>query len=166
MRVPNEDQKTGLKGTDILPSEGKEEALVLISGQGFAQGAALSGLEERRCRASAATFDTFRKLAQARWTHGRRGCARKWGSERYFFCNASRCLSSLSSSSFCCAIRSAFRSSSSAPETAAACSISCRMLSRAMAIRASSSSSDSELELLMMFPKGPALSGAGEHNPD
>ena len=63
------------------------------------------------------------------------------------------CLISLSSSSFCCAIRSAFRASSSAPEKAAACSINCRMLSRAMAMRSSSSASESELLLLMMFSK-------------
>ncbi len=39
VRVPNEDQKTGLKGTDIQPAEGREGTLVLIGGQGFAQGA-------------------------------------------------------------------------------------------------------------------------------
>jgi hypothetical protein len=39
VRVPNEDQKAGLKGTDIQPSEGREGTLVLISGHGFAQGA-------------------------------------------------------------------------------------------------------------------------------
>jgi hypothetical protein len=35
----------------------------------------------------------------------------------YFFSSASRCLTSLSSSSVCCAIRSAFRASSSAQQT-------------------------------------------------
>ncbi len=39
VRVPNEDQKAALKGTDIQPAEGREGALVLITGQGFAQGA-------------------------------------------------------------------------------------------------------------------------------
>jgi hypothetical protein len=53
----------------------------------------------------------------------------------YFFCSSSRCFISLSSSSLCCAIRSAFRLSSSAPERAAACSISWRILSRTMRMR-------------------------------
>ena len=43
---------------------------------------------------------------------------------RYFFSGAARCLINLSSSSLCCAIRFALRSSSSAPEMAASCSIS------------------------------------------
>jgi hypothetical protein len=73
------------------------------------------------------------------------------GLDNYFFSSASRCLTSFSSSSVCCAIRSAFRASSSAPENAAACSTSCRMLSRIIAMRCSSSRSESELPLLMMF---------------
>ena len=75
------------------------------------------------------------------------------GLDNHFFSSASRCLASLSSSSVCCAIRSAFRASSSAPENAAACSTSCRMLSRIIAMRFSSSRSESELPLLMMFPQ-------------
>src|SRR6187397_261160 len=71
----------------------------------------------------------------------------------HFFSSASRCLISVSSSCVCCAIRSVFRSSSSAPENAAACSMSCRMLSRAMAMRCSSSEREGELLLLIMsFP--------------
>ena len=62
----------------------------------------------------------------------------------YFFCSVSRCLISFSSSSVCCAMRSALRSSSSAPENAAACSINCRILSRAIAMRRSSSASERE----------------------
>src|SRR5260370_40276434 len=73
------------------------------------------------------------------------------GLDNHFFNSASRCLTSLSSSSVCCAIRSAFRASSSAPENAVACSTSCRMLSRIIAMRCSSSRSESELPLLMMF---------------
>ena len=72
----------------------------------------------------------------------------------YFFSIASRCLISLSSSSVCCAIRSAFRSSSSAPENAAACSISCRMFSRTMAMCCSSSGRESELLLLIILSPG------------
>lgn len=42
VRVPNEDQQAGLKGIDIQPSEGKEGAVVLITGRGFAQGASVT----------------------------------------------------------------------------------------------------------------------------
>src|SRR5262249_60463496 len=63
---------------------------------------------------------------------------------RYLFRNPSRCLISFSSSSVCRAIRSALRLSSPAPENAAACSINCRILSRAIAIRRSSSPSERE----------------------
>src|SRR5215831_112594 len=69
----------------------------------------------------------------------------------HFLSSASRCLTNLSSSSVCCAIRSALRASSSAPENAAACSTSWRMLSRMIAMRCSSSESESERPLLMMF---------------
>jgi hypothetical protein len=76
---------------------------------------------------------------------------------RYFFSMESRCLISLSSSSVCCAIRSAFRASSPAPEYAAACSTSCRMLSRTMAMCLSSSDRESELSLLIVFSPGQVL---------
>src|ERR1700719_1152556 len=69
-----------------------------------------------------------------------------------YFCNsASRCLISLSSSSVCWAIRSALRTSSSAPDAAAACSTNCRRLSRMIAMRSSSSGSEDELPLLIML---------------
>jgi hypothetical protein len=42
VRVPNEDQKTGLKAVDVQPDRGKEGDLVLISGQGFVQGATVT----------------------------------------------------------------------------------------------------------------------------
>ena len=79
----------------------------------------------------------------------------KW--ECYFFSSASRCLISLSSSSVCCAIRSALRFSSSAPEAAAACSTSCRIFSRTIAMRSSSSGSESQLLLLIMFSPSQTL---------
>ncbi len=49
--------------------------------------------------------------------------------------SASRSLVSFSNSSLCCAIRSALRASSPAPDEAAACSVSCRILSRKIAMR-------------------------------
>jgi hypothetical protein len=42
VRVPNEDQNTGLTATDIQPSQGTADALVVISGHGFAQGATVT----------------------------------------------------------------------------------------------------------------------------
>src|SRR5262249_30523873 len=73
------------------------------------------------------------------------------GLDHHFLSSASRCLTNLSSSSVCCATRSAFRASSPAPENAAACSTSWRMLSRTIAMRCSSSESEGERPLLMMF---------------
>src|SRR5580704_14153383 len=46
------------------------------------------------------------------------------------------------------------RSSSCAPEDAAACSINCRILSRSTAMRSLSSGNESELSLLMFVPIG------------
>jgi Protein of unknown function (DUF2939) len=88
---------------------------------------------------------------QYQTSDGRRQCknAARDGLDNHFLSSASRCLTSLSSSSVCCAMRSAFRASSSAPENAAACSTSWRMLSRMIAMRFSSC--ESELPLLMMF---------------
>lgn len=42
VRVPNDEKTVGLKITDVQPVEGKEGALVLITGQGFAQGATVT----------------------------------------------------------------------------------------------------------------------------
>jgi hypothetical protein len=42
VRVPNEDQQAGLKGIDIQPSRGKVGEQVLITGQGFLQGASVT----------------------------------------------------------------------------------------------------------------------------
>jgi len=58
-----------------------------------------------------------------------------------FFTSASRSLVNRSSSSVCWAILSDTKASVSAPDVAAACSINCRILSRAMPIRASMSAS-------------------------
>jgi hypothetical protein len=77
-----------------------------------------------------------------------------WRKSRYFDSRESRSLISLSSSSFCCAILSALRASSAAPDNAAACSMSCRILSRTIAMRSSSSgrdSGESELSSLIVF---------------
>jgi hypothetical protein len=68
----------------------------------------------------------------------------------YFFTSASRSKISLSSSALCWAIRSAALSSFSLPAAPAACSTSCRMLSRRIAIRSSSSGSDSTLFMKML----------------
>src|SRR5450755_1734553 len=62
---------------------------------------------------------------------------------RHFFARLSRSRISLSSSSVCWVIRSAIRSSFWLPDAAAACSTSCRRLSRRIAMRSSSSASDS-----------------------
>ena len=42
VRVPNEDKTAGLKGGDIQPASGKANDVVLITGQGFAQGATVT----------------------------------------------------------------------------------------------------------------------------
>lgn len=42
VRVPNEDKDTTLKAIDIQPSEGKQAAVVLITGNGFSQGASVT----------------------------------------------------------------------------------------------------------------------------
>jgi hypothetical protein len=62
------------------------------------------------------------------------------------------------------AIRSALRSSSSAPDNAAACSMSCRMLSRAMAMRCSSSASEGGGPLVIEFLR--SWAGCGNSSPD
>jgi hypothetical protein len=42
VRVPNDDKDTTLKASDIQPAEGKSGAVVLISGNGFGQGASVT----------------------------------------------------------------------------------------------------------------------------
>ena len=42
VRVPNDEKNTELKGIDIQPSEGKDGAIVLITGHGFAKGATVT----------------------------------------------------------------------------------------------------------------------------
>ena len=113
-------------------------------------------IEAARARADAADYGSTVSIDYESWGSG----GRSFKSLDYFarlVRSVSRCLIRLSSSSVCCAIRSAFRASSSAPENAAACSTSCRMLSRIVAMRSSSSGSESELPLLMMFFPGQAL---------
>src|SRR5580700_10792888 len=80
--------------------------------------------------------------------------ARGMTTGNYFFDNASRAFVSFSSSSFCWLMRSAIRSWFVSPEAAAACSISCLILSRRIAIRSLSSDSESDVSLLIMHPPG------------
>lgn len=42
VRVPNDDKDTALKASDIEPAEGKPGAAVLITGNGFSQGASVT----------------------------------------------------------------------------------------------------------------------------
>src|SRR5215216_2103685 len=81
------------------------------------------------------------------WPHARDG---GYVFDDYFFDLASRSRVRRSSSSFCWLRRSAMRASFCSPEAAAACSISCRILSSRILIRLFSSADDNELSLLMM----------------
>src|ERR1700688_2817449 len=62
-------------------------------------------------------------------------------------------------------MRSALRSWFVSPEAAGACSISCLILSRRIAIRSLSSDSDNELSLLMVHPLGDCV-GWAERPPE